>query len=169
MGKALGIHWIVTTHGTWLHGDPRGSWRNGKLIGPDLFIEQAVREQMRDGAIVLSDEERGIVAGVFGDAVVDNDWLIYAVTIQATHAHVVFGALREPIERVIAMMKYRSAKRVMADRRARGIEVGRSLWGEGRYCVYVDDVQQMRNTIAYVEQHDQGDGKGKGYDWVKRF
>ena len=59
--------------------------------------------------------------------------------------------------------------RVMADRRAQGIEVGRSLWGEGRYCVYIDDVQQMRNTIAYVERHDQGDGKGRGYDWVKRF
>jgi hypothetical protein len=40
MGQTIGIHWTVTTHGTWLHGDPRGSWKDGRLIGADPLLEQ---------------------------------------------------------------------------------------------------------------------------------
>jgi hypothetical protein len=55
MARTHGIHWIATTFGTWLHGDPRGSWRNGELIGPDPFCEEAVRRRMTAEAVTLSD------------------------------------------------------------------------------------------------------------------
>ena len=56
MSRTLAIHWIATTFGTWLHGDPRGSWKTGKLIGPDPFLEESIRERLTTDSVVLSPE-----------------------------------------------------------------------------------------------------------------
>ena len=167
MSNLLGIHWIVTTHGTWLHGDPRGSWRNGKLIGSDPFMEDAVRARMSADAVVLVDNEIPIVAESFGTTSGEHGWRGAAATIQATHAHVVFRVMREPIKSVIARLKYRSARAVWTARRERGRPTPRSLWTGGQFPVFIDDAAHLENAVAYVRAHNLRSGlPAEPYAWI---
>src|SRR3954451_7591216 len=105
MAKTLGIHWAATTHGTWLHGDPRGSWRNGRMIGADLYLQAEIRARMSNVAVVLDQFERGMVALEFRTIVRERNYTVWAATIQSTHMHLVFGPLNENLDTVIARLK----------------------------------------------------------------
>jgi len=91
MRNTLAIHWIATTHGTWLHDDVRGSWRNGRLIGPDPFLEASIRKRMAHDAVVLSPIEVITVASIVETTVVQSRQTVYAATFQPTHLHMVFA------------------------------------------------------------------------------
>lgn len=97
MARILAIHWSQTTHGTWLHGHPRGSWQNGRLIGSDPFLEAAARASMTDDSIRLSAVECQLVATAFGEIVREQSHRVFAATIRSTHVHVVFAPLSEDI------------------------------------------------------------------------
>jgi hypothetical protein len=116
MGRTLAIHWAQTTHGTWLHGNIRGCWRNGRLIGPDPYLEAETRARLSNVAIGLNASERQLVADIFGEVVREQRMQVFAATILATHLHLVFGPIHENIKTVIARFKYRSAAAVFAQR-----------------------------------------------------
>ncbi len=161
MTHLLGIHWIATTHGSWLHGDPRGSWHQGKLIGPDPFLETAIRRRMTHEAIVLSDEECDLVSETVRSTCAKMGHQILALAVQPTHMHVVFAPMKEPIKIVVARLKRRSAVEVLGARRVAAGQDGRarvpsSLWAAGRFVVLIDDPRHLENSIAYVERHVGG-------------
>lgn len=170
MGNTVGIHWIETTHGTWLHGDPRGSWRDGKLIGPDPFLEEAIQSRLTADAVVLSEVERVQVAATFGQAVSEHGWTVYAATVHPTHVHVVFAPLRDSIKRVIATLKYRSAVAVLRVRRNMHRPVGRSLWTEGQFPAFIFSDAHLRNAIEYVRRHNRRIGRPDDpYPWITPY
>jgi len=168
MGRTLGIHWIVTTHGTWLHGDVRGSWRGGRLIGADPFMENAVRRRMRDDAVMLDAVEMLQVVSAFGQVVREDRHRVYAATVQSTHAHVVFGPLHDDVSHVIAKMKYRAARSVLNVRRAMRRPAPRSLWTTGQFPVFIFDSDHLHNAIEYVRRHNTRAGRlGDPYEWIE--
>ncbi len=122
MGNTLAIHWAAATHGTWLHGDFRGSWRAGRLIGPDPFLEAECRARMSAAAAKLDVAEQAVVAEVFGEIVRERRHRVFAATIQATHVHLILAPLGEDVAKVVARFKYRSAATALARRRQRTIE-----------------------------------------------
>jgi len=161
MSQLLGIHWIVTTHGSWLHGDPRGSWHLGKLIGPDPFLEAAVRRRMTRDAVVLSEEECKLVSETVRAICLDRNHRVLALAVRPTHMHVVLEPMEEPIRIVVARLKRRSAMEVLGARRLVVGQDGRamvpcSLWAGGRFVVLIDDPRHLENSIAYVERHAGG-------------
>jgi hypothetical protein len=184
MGTTLAIHWAATTHGTWLHGDPRGSWRNGRLIGPDPYLEAECRARMNGTAVVLDSMERSIVAEQFGQVVHERRHQVLAATVQATHIHLVFAPLFEHIDTVVARFKRRSAAAVLARRResclpakmaglysrailARRIAVPRSLWTAGKFPVFIFDDFHLINAIEYVRDHNRRIGlPADPFDWI---
>jgi REP element-mobilizing transposase RayT len=167
MGRTLGIHWIATTYGTWLHGDPRGSWKDGKLVGPDPFLEEAIRSRMTTDAVVLSDVEMVLTATIFGQVVSERNWTVYAATVHSTHVHIVFAPLADPIKTVIAALKYRSAAAVLKLRRTMLRDAGRSLWTEGRFPVFIEDEDHLFNAIEYVRRHNRRVGREDDpYPWI---
>jgi hypothetical protein len=167
MDNSLAIHWAVTTHGTWLHGDPRGSWRDGRLIGPDPYLEAECRARMSQNAVLLDAAERAIVAKEFGTIVREQRHRVYAATIQGAHVHLVLAPLRQDVKIVIARLKRRSAAAVLECRRrliasnnpaetaglysrpilgrlqtgqdGRAICLPRSLWTGGQFPVFIFD------------------------------
>lgn len=155
MHPVLGIHWIATTHGTWLHGDPQGSWLQGKLIGPDPFLETMVRENMTHDAVVLSDQECNLIERTIGVTCAEQGHVILAQTVQPTHVHVVLAPMAERIVNVVARLKRRASMEVLQLRRERGgIDVPRTLWTAKRFVVFITDDAHLQNTIAYVERHN---------------
>lgn len=170
MARTIGIHWITSTFGTWLHGDPRGSWRDGKLIGPDPFLEEAVRGRMTRDAVVLSDFEMELAATTFGALIQERRWPVYAATIQPTHVHLVFAPPADPIKTVIAALKYRSAAAVLKLRRTMLREAPRSLWTEGQFPVFIEHEEHLLNAIEYVRRHNRRfDRADDPYPWITPF
>jgi hypothetical protein len=178
----LAIHWAQTTHGTWLHGNARGSWENGRLISADPNLEEWTRAFLTEDAIVLDAAERRLVADEFAKIVQSQRHRIFAATVRATHIHLVFGPLREDVKTVIARFKYRSALAVFA-RRAKRQPAGmaglysravparrptsRSLWTAGRFPVFIFNELHLTNAIEYVRDHNRRDGLAPDpYPWI---
>lgn len=169
MGKTLGIHWAATTYGTWLHGDPRGSWRHGKLSGPDPYLEMESRRQMTADAVKLDAVERTIVANEIGQVLKERRHRVFAATVQAMHIHLVFAPLPEDLKIAVARLKRRTAVEVLARRRemADGSVVPRSLWTAGKFPVFVFDRQHLVNAIEYVRAHNRRVGLPEDpHDWI---
>jgi REP element-mobilizing transposase RayT len=175
MSRTLGIHWAATTHGTWLHGDVRGSWLKGRLIGPDPSLEFACRDSLNETSVVLTDAEQRLVADEFGKIVRDHRVSVFAATIQATHVHLILAPLRENIKTVIARFKYRSAAAVLAKRPAetaglysRAVSARRSLWTAGKFPVFMFDEHHLINAIEYVRDHNRRGGLvADPFDWIQ--
>ncbi len=160
MTQLLGIHWIATTYGTWLHGDLRGSWYQGNLIDPDPFLESAIRLRMTHHAVVLSAEECDLVADTIRKICEEQNHSVLTMAIEPTHVHVLFAPMDEPIKVVVARLKRRSATAVLHRRRLGsgqdGRAIAKSLWSAGRFIVYIDDDVRLQNAMEYVERHAHG-------------
>jgi len=155
MRPILGIHWTATTHGTWLHGDPRGSWHNGELIGPDPFLEMEAKAIMTAGAVVLSDEERVVVEQTIRETCAEKGHEILEMTVQSTHTHVVFAPMAERIKNVVARLKRRTSMEILQQRRERGmVDVPRTIWTAKKFVVFITDEIHLQNTKAYVKRHN---------------
>lgn len=171
MGNTLAIHWAATTHGTWLHGNPHGSWRNGKLIGPDPFLEAECRARMTSDAVVLTPSECALVANAFGEIVSERRHRVLAATVQATHVHLVFAPLKDNATNAIARLKRRSSMAVFDSRRVarparmaglysrpilgRQDSLPHSLWTAGKFIVYIFSERHLLNVIEYIRDHNR--------------
>jgi REP element-mobilizing transposase RayT len=189
MGSTLAIHWAATTHGTWLHGDVRGSWREGRLIGPDPYLEAECRARMSRDAVKLDAAERAILAEVFGAIVRERRHRVFAATIQRAHVHLILGPLQEDVAKVIARFKYRSAAAVLAKRRQKFVKtpnpagtaglysrpvsgrertIPRSLWTAGKFPLFIFSEFHLMNAIEYVRDHNRREGLPPDpFDWIE--
>jgi REP element-mobilizing transposase RayT len=164
---ALAVHWITTTFGTWLHGDPRGSWINGKLCGPDPFLEAFIEKRLSRKSVVLSGSEMDAVSEVIGRVVEEQRLTALAATVHPTHVHLILAPPKIPIKTVIATLKYRTSCEVLATRRAAGRPVGRSLWTEGQFPVFIFNERHLENAVEYVREHNRRvDRDSDPYWWL---
>jgi REP element-mobilizing transposase RayT len=109
---AFFITW--TTYGTWLHGDPRGSFdRRGGYIRPDDRRRQAAEDLMTDDPVTLTDEQRAIVDRVIAEHCAIRGWALHARNVRTRHVHVVVSATVEG-ERVRAELKKWASVRLSA-------------------------------------------------------
>ena len=155
MHSLLGIHWTASTYGTWLHGDARGSWYQGRLIVGDRPLRMASQSSMKHGAVQRSAEERLLVEHTIRTVSTEFGHTLLALTVQSTHVHVVFSPLAEPIKTVVARLKRRTSMEVLQRRRQRGaVDIARSIWSAKRFLVFVTEERHLQHTIAYVERHN---------------
>ena len=167
MAKTLGTHWIATTYGTWLHGDPRGSWKDGRLIGPDPFLHEQSQRLMSHDAVVLDQHERDMVAESFGRTIRSYGYRAFTATIGATHVHVVFGPLSDPFSTVVARMKKQASNVVLSARRSRGHNAGPTMWTKRPFPRFLFDENHVLNGIEYVRRHNLRAGLPKDpYPWI---
>ncbi|MFG0248096.1 MAG: hypothetical protein ACF8OB_04345 [Phycisphaeraceae bacterium JB051] len=153
MQRTLGIHWIATTHGTWLHGDPRHSWQHGRLIGPDPFLQASIEKRMQHDAVILNPTEVLIVASVIGSVCKSHGHTVYTATFQSTHLHMVFAALSDDVKAVTARRKQGDARK--------------HLWTQGHFSVFIDTEEHLFNAITYVREHNRRVGRQDDpYDWL---
>ncbi len=166
MQHTLGIHWIATTHDTWLHGDPRNSWQHGRLIGPDPFLQASIEKRMQHDAVILNPTEVLVVASIIGSLCRSHGHTVYAATFQPTHLHVVLAPLIEDVKTVIARFKKQSANVVLNVRRKMG-DNSKHLWTQGQFAVFINSEDHLLNTIEYVREHNRHVGKQDDpYDWL---
>jgi REP element-mobilizing transposase RayT len=93
--RPLAYFLTFTTHGTWLHGDERGSVDRDhnifgtKLAAANLIREAKNRESMKGTEVVLSSEARAVVDEAIRKTCIVRLWTLHALNVRSNHVHVV--------------------------------------------------------------------------------
>src|SRR5580704_16263495 len=86
-----------TTYGTWLPGDKRGSFADGKgLQAPNSIRELEAAARMTEDACILDPQQRTLVEQTIADHCRIRGWQLHAVNCRSNHVHVVVTAKRKP-------------------------------------------------------------------------
>src|ERR1019366_6090270 len=97
-----------TCHGTWLHGDPRGSVdRDTNLPGTPFLAPDAGRQHTESEGIEpysLDPEHRDASLMAIVEIAKRKSWKLWAAHVRSNHVHVVVSA-SSPVERVMNDIK----------------------------------------------------------------
>lgn len=177
----LAHHLILSAYGFWLPNDPRGSWsdvvgawelfryggratkvsdRRSYAKGPhDAEHRRAVKQHLKYSPVRLTRPQIESIARGFAVAVKEGDYPCHACAILHDHAHLVLGRSSRSIERISGHLKSSAARQLTQDglhpfQKIR-LPDGRrpSLWGEGSWRVFIDNVDHFQSAIRYVEQN----------------
>jgi REP element-mobilizing transposase RayT len=93
-----------TTHGTWLHGDERGSVdENHNIYGRPYAAENRLRkgrniEQLKSPEYLLTSEARSVVDAAIREMCIHRGWDIRALNVRSNHVHMVVRGEVDPIK-----------------------------------------------------------------------
>jgi REP element-mobilizing transposase RayT len=155
MGHPIAFFITWTTYGTWLPGDPRGSFdREGIYIVPDERRRQAAEELMTEDMVHLTPEERAIVDAVIVQHCTIRGWVLHARNARTNHVHVVVSA---PVdgERVRAELKKWASVRLSEHAglpASTGSDGARRWWTEKGNIEEVWDDRHLNASIIYVTE-----------------
>ena len=137
-----------TTYGTWLQGDERGYVKDGRILAGSEGLALVNRQLQLQGEVCLSKAQRQAVReAILKEATVQGH-NVYAISVQATHIHIVLGRTAEAIEKVVA--HYKTAGRLAL----KGIGCTGKVWTRGydkRFCF---DQACLRRRIEYVQSQN---------------
>lgn len=108
-------------HGTWLHGDERGSLdRSNNVFGTPVISSHPRWHSASDAnlacpPVFLSAAMRDSVETAIKETCHFRDWILYAINIRANHGHVVVDAGSESPSKVLQALKA-NATRYMRQR-----------------------------------------------------
>ena len=148
MATMLGYMLTWTTYGTWLQGDERGYVKDGVILPANEHLEEANRKQQVQDAVRLSDVQQQAVREAILKEAALREQKVCAISVQATHVHVVVRQTGEPIDKMVAY--YKTAARLALQEKG---HTGR-LWTRGydkRLCF---DDASLTAKIEYVESHN---------------
>jgi REP element-mobilizing transposase RayT len=145
MAKTLGYMITFTTYGTWLQGDERGYVKNGKILQGDTYLLQANKQSQLQEMIKLSKLQQHIVRQAIIKQAALLGQQVYALSVKATHVHLVVQYIPQPISKIVAYYK-KSARLAL-----KAIGYDGRLWTRGydkRFCF---DKESLNCRIKYVE------------------
>jgi hypothetical protein len=180
-------HLILTAYGFWLPNDPRGSWSDfvgawelykfGKATKTskkrslahdphDADLRRATKRALKYPPVRFDDAQRSAIGAGFGNAIEEARYVVHAGCIGHDHAHLVVERHARRIEDVARHLK---SKATMALSRANlhPLAGKHTPWFEGEWNVFINDVDQLRAAIAYVERHPEKEGLPRQlWSWI---
>ena len=155
------LAYLITfrTFGTWLHGDERTSIqrehdgrRKTSLIEPNIPLNEAMRAELKDPAIILSLEQRRIVEAAVKETCDYREYVDRAINVRTNHAHAVISAAVKP-ETIANDLKSYATRRL----RERGqFSADRKVWARGASTRYLWKPRHVEAAVDYV-LYSQGD------------
>ena len=146
------------TYGTWLHGDPRGSFqrRPGQAwpaaLSPQPLLEGAMRRLLAHPPVRLDAAQRRLVTEAIDDACRRNGWVVHALAVRTEHVHIVLTTKAGTApERVMTALKARATRR-MVERGALGQAV--TCWSRHGSTRYVWTRGELEIACRYVNEHE---------------
>ena len=149
-----------TCHGTWLHGDDRGSVDRAHnapgtpLIPPDAQRRDREKRSLLHIPNVLNDEARRTVQESIADHCHLRGWELRAINVRTNHVHVVVSCPGDvPPERVMTEFKLWATRR---------LRVGRLIPPHGRPWTrhgstrWINNQQSLDAAVAYVVEGQDG-------------
>lgn len=181
----IAYHAIVSAYGFWLPNDPRGSWSDFvgswelfKFGGPatkvstrkslahvshDPDFRRKAKEHLKYPPVRFDGWIRESIGDGFALAATEGSYRIRACCIGYDHAHIVVERQERDIEKIVAHLKSKASMQVTLagiHPMANFAENSRipTMWGEGCWKVFIDDLAQLHAAIAYVERHPIKEG-----------
>ena len=151
---AIAIFSTWTTYGTWIPGDERGWFMNGRFRKADdlRMFESALI--MTDIAARFDAAQRRIVESTITDHCAVRGWILHAVNCRTNHVHVAVTAPATKID--VPRVQFKAwCSRWLNDHAPK---TRKNWWTERGWDEYVDDVESLETVIAYVRdgQDDVG-------------
>src|SRR5687767_595864 len=148
------LAWYITwtTYGTWLHGDPRGSYFDSRPVPPDLIREEAMRKQMNGEPVYLTDAQRQLVDATLVSVCLAEGWILHARNVRTNHVHIVVSASKDG-KQVRSRLKAK-ASAALSD--AAGLPMTdntngrRRWWTEKGNIVPVEIERALEEVVIYV-------------------
>jgi len=147
MGRVIGYMVTWTTYGSWLQGDRKGWVKDGEVRGGCEELRKANKMKMGQKKVALSRKAQEVVRGAILEEAEKTRQKIFAISVKATHVHIVGEAIEELIETVVARYKAAGRKALSAEG-----YTGR-IWARGydkRYCF---DEEELKARVEYVNKH----------------
>ena len=155
------LAYLITfrTHGTWLHGDARGSVeRHGRnvygseRIGLDPMFSVKMDENLAVEPFLLDRLRRGCVERAIRSVCAIRNYGLSAINVRTNHAHIVASAGTGPN----IMMSAFKANATRELREAGLAEVGQKVWSRGGSTRYLWKEHHLERAIEYTI-NGQGD------------
>ncbi len=151
------------SHGTWLHGDERGSvsrfrnqYKSRRLPPEKKWIEINTR-RLRDDPVILDADQRGCVEAAALETCEFRKWHLHAINVRTNHVHVVVSIGNKKPEVALNAFKANATRMMKATRcwnrhYSPWTDKGstRYLWNEKSVALAID-------YVLYGQGHDLPD------------
>ncbi len=172
----IAYHLILSCYGFWLPNDPRGSWssdvrvpalrhfgpatkvtthRSVAHIAHDRQQRVAAKQALAHPPVKLSGQQARAVAHGLAVAQQRHDLQMYAAAVMPDHVHTVIA--RHPSLDSAAISRRLKAAATQSVN-AEGVGLGRSLWAKGQWVVFLHTPEDVRRTMAYVDDNPRRAG-----------
>jgi REP element-mobilizing transposase RayT len=123
----------------------------------DSRLRLAAKQQLKFPPVRFDDAQRRLIAAGFARAVEEGRYIIHACCVGHDHTHLI---LKRHDRRIEAIARHLKSKATMALSRANRHPLGgkHSPWSEGEWSVFINDLEQLRAAIQYVERHPEKEG-----------
>jgi REP element-mobilizing transposase RayT len=155
---ALGYLITFRGHGTWLHGDKRGSVDrlHNRFGSPRLPHNEKWqdynRQQLKHPPVRLTAEQGQVIEAGIRETCQIRKWDLWAINVRTNHIHTVVSAKCDP-EIVLNAFKANATRKL---REAGYWNLGSSPWAERGSKRYLWTERDLNDAVAYVE-YDQGE------------
>jgi REP element-mobilizing transposase RayT len=174
----LGFHCIFGAYGFWLPNDPRGSWsdyvaswelfrfgsatktasrRSLARLPHDRHLRMAAKQALKYPAVQLTGLQARAVGNGFKKSSEESAYQIHACSILPEHVHLVIGRHSRHIRRIVGHLKGRATQQLTEQNLWPRRE--HPVWAERGWNVFIDNVDDMKRAIRYVEDNPLKEGK----------
>lgn len=143
----------IRTHGTWLHGDQRGSVdRHGRnlygaeRISLDPVYSVTMEQNMNSEPLLLNGRQRAVVESAIRDVCSHRGFGLLAINVRTNHAHMVTCAQAPPT----SLMNAFKANATRELREAGLIEPDRRVWSRGGSTRYLWKPHNVERAVDYT-------------------
>ena len=160
----IAYHIILTTYGTWLPNDPRGSYSKAvydaelRTLGDVRYGRQdpqpegnrlrrfwtASRDKLARQAFFIDDSTREIIARGFARVVQRLGLTIRACAIMNDHVHLLSLRSKHRIEYVIGQFKSQATH---------ALNLPDTPWTKGAWKVFIEDTETIASAARYIEMN----------------
>ena len=154
----LGYHITFRGHGTWLHGDERGSvdrfhnrFGSPRIPSNKRWLQHN-KSQLKAPPVRLGKRRRELILEAVRETCKIRKWKLWVTNVRTNHIHTVVTAPCDP-EFVLIALKANATRKL---REARSWLSTRSPWAKGGSKKRLWTEKSLNNAIAYVEC-DQGE------------
>jgi REP element-mobilizing transposase RayT len=179
-------HAIFTAYGFWLPNDPRGSWstfvgswelykfcggatktKERRSLAHDPHnaeLRRETKQLLKYPPVRFDARQRDAIARGIARACKESEIVVPACAIGFDHAHAVVSRHVKSIEQIVGHFKGRATQRLRMDgchpleQFAVGDKPPPTPWAEGCWSVFINDEEQLRNAIDYVNRHPEKEG-----------
>jgi REP element-mobilizing transposase RayT len=159
--NAFPIAYLLTfrTYGTWLHGDPRGSYQRSRdkrfgtiKIESNVPLNEKMLEKTVQAPVVLDTTQRTIVTNTITEVCEHRSYMLRAVNVRSNHVHAVISRPMRP-EKIVNDLKSYATRRL---REAGLAQNEQRIWARGGSTRYLWKPRHVEAAIEYV-LYSQGD------------